>query len=327
MAGGAGVSNLMPDSAPVIARDAQPFKVSHARCAGLSVGTVGLRPALPLAQDRPDAGRGGPPPLATLPDDGPCLDGSHPRPRFCGDSVMQSRRILPTQQFRPFSNRPKRTEQRQRWRTIQAFSACRGEQPRIGRRNQLCEAQPPIGKATFLPPTDPSTMPAYQTAERLPQLCSTPIINGPQQTLLFELSLGLSAWKTYGAQRWALRCSPSSGNLHPTEGYLLCPALPGLCGGVYHHLSRDHALEHRAAVDEPRWTEAFSDSGVLLGVSSVHWREAWKYGMRGWRYCQQDCGHVIAALTRSEGSRLAEPVSLHRRWRSGRSTPFCIPAV
>jgi SagB-type dehydrogenase family enzyme len=145
--------------------------------------------------------------------------------------------------------------------------------------------------------------------------------------ILFELSLGLSAWKSYGAQRWALRCSPSSGNLHPTEGYLLCPALPGLSGGVYHYLSRDHALEHRAAVDEPRWTEAFSDSGVLLGISSVHWREAWKYGMRGWRYCQQDCGHVIAALTRSEGSRLAEPVSLHRRWRSGRSTPFCIPAV
>jgi hypothetical protein len=24
---------------------------------------------------------------------------------------------------------------------------------------------------------------------------------------LFELSLGLSAWKSYGAQRWALRCN------------------------------------------------------------------------------------------------------------------------
>jgi hypothetical protein len=46
--------------------------------------------------------------------------------------------------------------------------------------------------------------------------------------ILFELSLGLSAWKAYGAQRWALRCNPSSGNLHPTEGYLLCPHLTGL---------------------------------------------------------------------------------------------------
>ena len=76
--------------------------------------------------------------------------------------------------------------------------------------------------------------------------------------VLFELSLGLSAWKSYGAKRWALRCNPSSGNLHPTEGYLLCPRLPGLSAGVYHYLSRDHLLEQRAAVDDPNWTAAFS---------------------------------------------------------------------
>jgi len=32
---------------------------------------------------------------------------------------------------------------------------------------------------------------------------------------LLELSFGLSAWKTWGPSRWALRCNPSSGNLHP----------------------------------------------------------------------------------------------------------------
>ncbi|WP_240905996.1 hypothetical protein [Thiorhodococcus mannitoliphagus] len=37
---------------------------------------------------------------------------------------------------------------------------------------------------------------------------------------LLELSMGLSAWKAYGDARWALRCNPSSGNLHPTECYL-----------------------------------------------------------------------------------------------------------
>lgn len=113
---------------------------------------------------------------------------------------------------------------------------------------------------------------------------------------LFELSLGLSAWKAYGGKRWALRCNPSSGNLHPTEGYLLCPSLPGLAAGVYHYLSRDHLLEQRAAVDDRRWTEAFSDNGILIAISSIFWREAWKYGMRAWRYCQHDCGHAIAAV-------------------------------
>lgn len=113
---------------------------------------------------------------------------------------------------------------------------------------------------------------------------------------LLELSLGLSAWKALGSNRWALRCNPSSGNLHPTEGYLLCPALPGLPAGVHHYVSCDHALERRAAPDDPRWDAAFGD-GVLVGLSSIHWREAWKYGMRAWRYCQHDCGHALAAVS------------------------------
>src|SRR5262249_23241425 len=30
--------------------------------------------------------------------------------------------------------------------------------------------------------------------------------------------------------------------------------------------------------------------------ASIHWREAWKYGMRAYRYCQHDCGHALAAI-------------------------------
>ncbi|NMG46345.1 nitroreductase, partial [Aromatoleum toluvorans] len=64
--------------------------------------------------------------------------------------------------------------------------------------------------------------------------------------ILFELSLALSAWKEFAGSRWALRCNPSSGNLHPTEGYLIAPSLPGIAAGVHHYLSREHALEQRA---------------------------------------------------------------------------------
>ncbi|WP_256360985.1 hypothetical protein [Methylomonas koyamae] len=41
--------------------------------------------------------------------------------------------------------------------------------------------------------------------------------------LLLELSFGLSAWKQFGPDRWALRCNPSSGNLHPTEAICFAP--------------------------------------------------------------------------------------------------------
>ena len=33
-----------------------------------------------------------------------------------------------------------------------------------------------------------------------------------------------------------------------------------------------------------------------MGFSSIHWREAWKYGERAFRYCQLDLGHAIGAL-------------------------------
>jgi SagB-type dehydrogenase family enzyme len=109
--------------------------------------------------------------------------------------------------------------------------------------------------------------------------------------LLLELTFGLAAWKQYGPDRWALRCNPSSGNLHPTEAYVVCTHADLLAAGVYHYISHDHLLEQRGLFQE------FEQSGeVLIGLSSVHWREAWKYGERAFRYCQLDAGHALAAL-------------------------------
>ncbi len=68
--------------------------------------------------------------------------------------------------------------------------------------------------------------------------------------LFLELSLGLSAWKAYQGSRWALRVNPSSGNLHPTEGYIVLPSLDGVSAhpGVYHYAPHDHALEERCVL-------------------------------------------------------------------------------
>ena len=117
--------------------------------------------------------------------------------------------------------------------------------------------------------------------------------------VLFELSLGLSAWKEYGGSRWALRCNPSSGNLHPTEGYAVLPALPGIESGVFHYVSRDHTLEQRHAFsgdETARLAAVLPPQSFLIGLSSVHSREAWKYGVRAFRYCQHDVGHTLAAV-------------------------------
>jgi len=113
---------------------------------------------------------------------------------------------------------------------------------------------------------------------------------------LFELSLGISAWKSYRGDRWALRCNPSSGNLHPTEGYLIAAAIDGLDDGVYHYQPDEHQLEQRAIMPLAEQAVLQSEPRLLVGLSSILWREAWKYGERAFRYCQLDIGHAIAAF-------------------------------
>jgi SagB-type dehydrogenase family enzyme len=114
-----------------------------------------------------------------------------------------------------------------------------------------------------------------------------------------ELALGLTAWKEYGSARWSLRANPSSGNLHPTEGYVLVPGAPGLEGGLYHYVSRDHVIERRwtPEAEDRLWLEgAVPHNAFLVGLASIHWREAWKYGERAFRYCQHDAGHALASV-------------------------------
>ncbi len=108
-----------------------------------------------------------------------------------------------------------------------------------------------------------------------------------------EHSLALSAWKQYGNARWSMRCNPSSGNLHPSEAYLIIAGLPDIADGVYHYRADLHALELRCEFAAPIQAEV---PMLLIGLSSIHWREAWKYGERAYRYCQLDIGHAIAAL-------------------------------
>ncbi len=119
--------------------------------------------------------------------------------------------------------------------------------------------------------------------------------------LLFECSLAISAWKEYRGERWALRCNPSSGNLHPTEGYLVAGAIDGLSDapGVYHYAPKEHCLERRLTFGASDWealVAPFSASTFLVGLTSIHWREAWKYGERAYRYCQHDAGHALATV-------------------------------
>ncbi|EPS65206.1 hypothetical protein M569_09571, partial [Genlisea aurea] len=116
---------------------------------------------------------------------------------------------------------------------------------------------------------------------------------------LFHNSLALSAWKTSGFSTWSLRVNPSSGNLHPTEAYIVSPAVDGLSEHAFvaHYAPEEHALEVRARIPTDFFPECFPDGSFLVGFSSIFWREAWKYGERAFRYCNHDVGHAIASVS------------------------------
>ncbi len=122
---------------------------------------------------------------------------------------------------------------------------------------------------------------------------------------LLELSLGLSAWKSApGAGKWALRINPSSGNLHPTEAHLIVPPIPDLQSGVYHYDPYHHCLERRAGLTGQMARElesCFGGPGFMIVLTSIYWRESWKYGERAYRYCLLDIGHALAALSLAAG--------------------------
>ena len=116
--------------------------------------------------------------------------------------------------------------------------------------------------------------------------------------LFLELAFGLSAWKSVEGSTWALRNNPSSGNLHPTEAWVILER--GRCRG-----RPGGALSLRAARSRAEVPRQFADAdllppgGFLLALGSIAWREAWKYGERAFRYCQLDAGHAIGAAAQA----------------------------
>jgi len=150
-----------------------------------------------------------------------------------------------------------------------------------------------------LPLLAPDEFPPYEYLYGPGTIAVEPLAIGTLSRFL-EYALAISAWKQAGDVRWALRSNPSSGNLHPTEGYLVVGALPGLAAfpALYHYAAKEHALELRAELAPESFAllmHAFPAGAFLLGFASVNWREAWKYGERAFRYCQHDVGHAIGA--------------------------------
>ena len=187
--------------------------------------------------------------------------------------------------------------------------------------------------------------PAYEQAF-YPEELKPSELNKENISRLFFDSFAISAWKKAGSTKWPLRVNPSSGNLHPTEVYLLSGHVQGLLKSpsVCHYAPLPHALELRAEFSPETWellSSGFPEGTFFVGLTSIYWRVSWKYGLRAFRYANHDIGHAIAALTFAaagigwktslladmSSEELAELLGMSGREGPEKEEPACLLAV
>jgi SagB-type dehydrogenase family enzyme len=116
------------------------------------------------------------------------------------------------------------------------------------------------------------------------------------QLMFYSASISASKRVESTGNTYALRVNPSSGNLHPTEFHFCTGGLAGWPDGLYHYRPSSHTAEQRAIGEFG--AKLVSNSYPLIFVlTSIAWREAWKYRDRAYRYCLHDIGHAWQALT------------------------------
>ena len=130
---------------------------------------------------------------------------------------------------------------------------------------------------------------------------TTPASDGPaflSQLLFYSAAISASKRVPSTGDSYALRVNPSSGNLHPTEFHFLTRGLKGWPDGLYHYDPSRHMAEQRGLGDFGIKL-AGNPAPIVFILTSIAWREAWKYGERAYRYCLHDIGHAWQALALS----------------------------
>jgi SagB-type dehydrogenase family enzyme len=115
------------------------------------------------------------------------------------------------------------------------------------------------------------------------------------QLMFYSASISASKRVLSTGSTYALRVNPSSGNLHPTEFHFYTHGLADWVDGLYHYRPSSHMAEQRAIGE---FGEKLVDTSapLVFVLTSMAWREAWKYQDRAYRYCLHDIGHAWQAL-------------------------------
>ncbi len=115
------------------------------------------------------------------------------------------------------------------------------------------------------------------------------------QLMFYSASISASKRVPSTGYTYALRVNPSSGNLHPTEFHFCTHGLVDWSDGLYHYRPSSHMAEQRA-IGDFGGKLVDTSAPLVFVLTSIAWREAWKYRDRAYRYCLHDIGHAWQAL-------------------------------
>ncbi|MDE2180622.1 MAG: SagB/ThcOx family dehydrogenase [candidate division NC10 bacterium] len=121
---------------------------------------------------------------------------------------------------------------------------------------------------------------------------------------LLSFCAGLTKKKVYlGDEPQHARATSCIGALYAIEIYAVCGDLPGLPAGVYHFCPADFTLrrlregDFRGELVRATAGEAsIAGAPVILVLTAIFWRNAWKYQARAYRHFYWDAGATLANL-------------------------------
>jgi len=133
---------------------------------------------------------------------------------------------------------------------------------------------------------------------------------------LLHHAAGITKVREVSGGQMYFRAAACTGALYHIEVYLVCGDMPGLPGGVYHFGPQDYALrrlrqgDYRGLLVEASGGEpSVARAPAVFVLTSVFWRNAWKYQARAYRHSFWDSGTVLANLL-STGSGYRLPIKV-----------------
>src|SRR5947207_12610582 len=110
-----------------------------------------------------------------------------------------------------------------------------------------------------------------------------------------------------GGETQYMRAASATGALYPIELYIVSSGIPGLDAGIYHFNPLSFALVRIREGDygpelAAATNRATALSPLTIALTSLAWRNAWKYEARSYRHWFWDGGVIAANLIALSGS-------------------------